>query len=110
MSDERRVARELFVWYRVATDRAEHVRAEVEAMQRALEARSPGLRARLLIRDDGTGPQTWMETYASHEPAAIAEKGIDDTMQARIESAATQIRQWLDGDRHVESFEVVVRS
>ena len=107
MNGERRAARELFVWYRVAGDRAERVRAEVEAMQRALEVQSPGLRARLLIRDDGTGPQTWMETYASHAPDAT---GIDDAMQARIESAAEPIRRRIEGERHVEIFEVVART
>jgi hypothetical protein len=104
-----RRARELFVWYRVDADRAERARAAVEAMQRSLEARFPGLHARLLIRDDEPGPQTWMETYALHEGAATSSAGIDAAMQASIEIAAAPIRPWLGSDRHGEGFEVVSR-
>ena len=103
-----RRARELFVWYRVAVDQAERVRVEVDAMQRALEAQCPDLRARLLIRDDAPGPQTWMETYAFGDVAtSVDATRIDDAMQARIEAAAAPIRHLLDGDRHVERFEVI---
>ncbi len=101
-------ARELFVWYRVQGDRAERARAEVNAMQRTLEARCPGLHACLLMRDDGSGPQTWMETYASTE-ATTHPHGINDVTQALIETAAVPIRHWLDSDRHVEGFERVDR-
>lgn len=103
-----RGARELFVWYRVEGHLAERAHAEVIAMQRTLEARCPGLHARLLIRDDGSGPQTWMETYASTE-ATTHPHGIDDSTQALIETAAVPIRRWLDGNRHVEGFERVDR-
>ena len=108
-----RRARELFVWYRVGVDRAERARAEVDAMQRRLEAQCPGLRARLLIRDDGDGPQTWIETYASRDESlagAITLASIDDAMRARIESAAEPLRRWIEGDRHVETFDLVDRS
>ncbi len=111
MTVVRRV-RELFVWYRVAVDRAMQARAEVDAMQRRLEAQCPGLRARLLTRDDGSGPQTWMETYAVGEEslaASVSPIGIDDAMRARIESAAAPLRAWIDGDRHVETFDLVDR-
>jgi len=95
-----RHARELFVWYRVAGDRAGAARAEVDAMQRALEVLSPGLRPRLLVRDGGSGLQTWMETYAI----------VDDAMTARIASAASALLPLIDGDRHVEIFEPVERT
>lgn len=81
-------------------------------MQRALEAQCPGLRARLLIRDDGSQTQTWMETYAVSEDAlaaAVSPIGIDDALRARIESAAGPLRAWIDGDRHVETFDLVDR-
>ena len=95
-----RQARELSVWYRVAADRSDAVRVEVEAMQRALEAQCPGLRARLLVRGDGSGPWTWMETYTR----------VDDAMTARIASAAAPLLPLIDGERHVEVFEVVERA
>ena len=104
-----RGARELFVWYRVDADRAERIGVAVEAMQRSLEARFQGLCARLLTRDDGSGPQTWMETYALREGAATSSTGVDAAIQASIETAAAPIRPWLEGDRHVEAFEVVGR-
>ena len=103
-----RRARELFVWYRMDVDKADRVRVEVDAMQRALEAQCPGLRARLLVRADAPGPQTWMETYALGNVATSDDATqIDDAMQARIEAAAAPIRHWIDGDRHVERFEVI---
>ena len=104
-----RHARELFVWYRVEGDRAAHVRAEIDSMQRALEARCPGLHSRLLIRDEGSGPQTWMEIYAFNEAVTTHPNGIDDATQALIETAGVPIRRWLDGDRHIEGFERVDR-
>lgn len=94
--------RELFVWYRVADGLAAQVRGEVAAMQRKLEATSPGLRARLLIRTEAGGLQTWMETYAWRDGDA---GGIDEAMQERIEAAATPLCRWLDGARHAEIFD-----
>ena len=99
--------RELFVWYRVDRVHADRARVEVEAMQRKLEAERKGLQARLLVRRDGDGPQTWMETYAM---SAAHETGIDDALQARIEAAASVLREWLDSDRHVETFDVFDRA
>ncbi len=98
--------RELFVWYRVADDRSAHVRDEVVTMQRKLEATSPGLRARLLIRTEANGLQTWMETYALRDGDA---GGIDEAMQERIEAAAARLGRWLDGPRHAEIFDLADR-
>lgn len=98
--------RELFVWYRVARGHERHARAAVEAMQRMLESQCPGLHARLLTRADDSAAQTWMETYAM---LGTGTNGIDDTTQIRIAAAATELRRWLDGDRHVESFDVADR-
>ncbi len=106
MNDVRH-ARELFVWYRVASDRAVAARAEVDAMQRALEAQCPGLRARLLVRDDRSEPETWMETYAMVDDPARGTLAIDDAMTARIASAAAALLPMIAGDRHVEVFEPV---
>ena len=98
--------RELFVWYRVDRAHIDRLRAEVDAMQRALEARCPGLHARLLIRDDGPGAQTWMETYSVANGNGT---GIDAALQALIEARAAPIRPLLDSDRHVEGFDLAGR-
>jgi hypothetical protein len=97
--------RELFVWYRVSEPNAARVRAEVEAMQRSLVEGCPTLDARLLIRAEGSGVQTWMETYRLREPSPTNPSGIDDALQARIEAAATPIIAWLEGERHAEAFD-----
>ena len=99
--------RELFVWYRVASDSEVRARTAVETMQRALESDCPGLRARLLIRTDDTGAQTWMETYAMH---GAGTHGVDGAVEDRIAAAAAELGRWLDGDRHTERFEAADRS
>lgn len=99
--------RELFVWYRVASDSVVRARTAVEAMQRALESACPGLRARLLIRTDETGAQTWMETYALH---GAGPHGVDGAIEDRIAAAAMDLGRWLDGDRHTERFDVADRA
>jgi hypothetical protein len=105
---ERRV-RELFVWYRVDERNADALRAEVEAMQRSLEQRFAGLRARLLVRREPER-QTWMETYARTPRVAGEAGGIDAATEAAIAAAALPLRPLLASDRHVESFEAVPSS
>jgi hypothetical protein len=92
--------RELFVWYRVRDDRVAEAGAAVRAMQAALAARWPGLQARLLIRDDVGGGQTWMETYSRDAD------GIDAALEQAIATASHSVAALLDGTRHVEAFTV----
>lgn len=100
--------RELFVWYRVASGSAALARTAVVAMQQALESDCPGLQARLLIRTDETGAQTWMETYAMH---GASRDGVDRAIEDRIAvAAAAALGRWLDGDRHTERFDIADRA
>ncbi|MEP7294726.1 MAG: DUF4936 family protein [Burkholderiales bacterium] len=90
--------RELFVYYRMRSPNAVAARTAVENLQAALREQVPGLRARLLCRDDRPGePQTWMETYA-------APGGIDAATHARIEAQAVALLPMIDGPRHTEMF------
>lgn len=96
-------ARELFVWYRVASARAEAARSAVLAMQRTLQEACPGLRARLLVRDEGE-VATWMETYARPTASLDGEPGIDERIEGAIAAAARQLDAMIEGKRHVEAF------
>jgi uncharacterized protein DUF4936 len=97
--------RELFVWYRVATERVDAARAAVLAMQRSLQDAWPGLQARLLVRDDAA-IATWMETYA--RPASPRGRpGIDERIEADIAAAAGGLDALIEGERHVEAFELL---
>jgi hypothetical protein len=98
--------RELFVWYRVDDRNADALRAEVESLQRSLEQRHPGLRARLLIRREA-GRQTWMETFTRSPRDSGDAGGVDNATAAAIAAAALALRPLLASDRHVEAFEVV---
>ena len=95
--------RELFIYYRVPADAVSLARTQVEALQRALGAEIPNLRARLLRRPepDPAGQTTFMETYAIAPPSSA---GIDADLQARIEAAAAAALGALGGARHVEVF------
>ena len=99
-------ARELFVWYRVRRERADATRAAVVVAQSRLRSEWPGLKARLLVRDDGE-PSTWMETYSLLAPGSGDNAGIDLAIEAAIAAAALRLEALLDGPRHVESFDVV---
>ena len=95
--------RELFVWYRVTDEHAEQARAAVESMQRSLVATCPGLLPRLLIRR-APDAQTWMETYA--RPSAAGGEGVDRAIETTIAAAARPWARLVDGERHVEAFEL----
>ena len=98
--------RELFVWYRVDDRNVEPLHAEVVALQRSLEQRFAGLRARLLIRR-GAERQTWMEMYSCSPCSAGDDAGIDAAIETAISTTAERLRRLLASDRHVEAFEVV---
>lgn len=96
---------ELFVWYRVPRHRVDAARIAVDAMQRSLAQCWPGLQARLLIRADSE-PQTWMETYARRGGGADAGCGIDRELEAAIAAAAGPWSALIEGERHIEAFEL----
>lgn len=98
--------RELFVWYRVDDRCADAARAAVAAMQRALASSCPGLRMRLLVRQ-GAGVQTWMESYARAPSPHGDSRGVDAETEAAIAAAALSLEGVIDGERHVEAFDVV---
>jgi hypothetical protein len=98
--------RELFVWYRVDERRADAARAAVESMQRSLARAFPGLQARLLVRHD-SDRQTWMETYALLQPSTGGGDGIDAATETAIIAAALPLASLIEGDRHLETFDVV---
>lgn len=93
-------ARELFIYYRIASSEAAAARDIVLAYQARLRARHPGLTARLLHRpEEQLGRQTWMEIY-KHEAA----HGIGDALAAEIEREAQSLSPHIDGTRHIEVF------
>lgn len=96
------IVRELFIYYRATIDNASALRAQVTKLQAALQARHPGLQARLLCRPEAAnGLHTWMETYA----APTLPDGISATLQGEIETAARDLAPLITGSRHIESFD-----
>lgn len=94
--------RELFIYYRVRDADAAAAREAVAAMQDELRASRPGLQARLLVRHGSAGDaQTWMETYAR----AAGSQEIDAAFEALVEARTKRLDRFIDGARHVESFE-----
>jgi len=94
--------RELYVYYRVAPQRAATVLPQVLNMQARLRAEHAGLVARLLRRAElSSGIETWMETYSSN-----TDDGVTPALQAAIEraAAADAFCASLDGPRHTEAF------
>ena len=93
-------SRELFIYYRITSSAAAAAREIVDVYQARLQARHPGLTARLLHRpDEQLGRQTWMETY-KHAAAG----GVDDALAAEIEREAQALAPHIDGSRHIEVF------
>lgn len=96
--------RELFIYYRVAAAHAASARERVQQLQRDLQARHPGLQARLLRRPgEAAGLQTWMEIYARPTLAG----GVSTALERDIEQAAEALAPLLDGPRHCEVFEPI---
>ena len=94
--------REVFVYYRVADERAASAQALVARLQAQVRDRHPGLETRLLRRPEAVGDVwTWMETYAWPQSA----EGVTVTLQAEIEAAAAGLMALLEGARHTEVFE-----
>ena len=95
--------RELFIYYRVHTERCGDALAAMAAMQAQLCARHPHLVARLLQRDDAQAEfHTLMETYRT-DPMHDTQ-GISAALQAEIDAAALALQVFVDGGRHTEVF------
>ena len=97
------MARELFVYWKVAAGAAAQAAAATADFQQSLRAQHPGLQARLLQRAEGNGlTATLMETYA------LPPAGVDRALQTAIEAAAVPaLADWCQGRRHVEVFDAV---
>lgn len=95
---------ELFIYYRAKVLDEAALLADVQAMQRDLQVRFPGLQARLLRRPEAAdGLHTWMETYAL--PRASHGTSLDGPVRNAIEAAASAaLGRWIAGVRHVEVF------
>lgn len=94
----------LFIYYKVESAQAEHLRPRVQAMQRGLCQMHPALSAQMLVRVDAHPHQTWMEVY--QHPT-----GIDPSMQRAIDQAALAMQAESCGQlgtRHIEVFEPCV--
>lgn len=95
-------ARELFVYYKVASSDEARAASAVQAAQAKLVARHPKLCARLLRRSPGASASeslhTWMETYS------IPATGIDEALQAEIERALAPAMALIGCTRHTETF------
>lgn len=120
---------ELYVYYRVAADHADVLRARVSRAQAALQQAHPGLNARLLRRPpvDATQDHTWMEVYTAAGAGGPASPGhgdlagdpatgavsdaralvLDPALQSEIEAVLGDALGdgLLRGPRHVEVFE-----
>ena len=95
--------RELFIWYRVASEGAAAAHCAVKAMQQALVTDHPGLTARLLIRSDAAARlETWMEIYA----LAASADGVDARLEGSIEARARPLAAFFASPRHAEAFEL----
>lgn len=95
------MARELFIWWKVAAADAAQAEAAVVAAQRQLRDWKAGLRAHLYRRHEAQAdPVTLMEIYR------CTGSDIDDALQAAIEARlAPCLQVWCRGGRHVEVFE-----
>jgi hypothetical protein len=90
--------RELYIYYRVSTERATAAWKIAESLQQSLVDRYPGLVARLLRKEGGAPEmQTWMEIYT-------APSGVSRAIQADIDESAVALSPHISGERHVEVF------
>jgi len=82
---------------------ADQIERAVLDWQRALRARHPVLRCRLLRRpaaEDDT--LTWMEIYACDDAQLSIAAGT--ALGAELSAGTPAIAGWIDGQRHVEVF------
>ena len=92
-----------YVYYRVPTAALPEVVDAATAMQATLRHRFPGLSTALLRRPEVTAERaTLMEVYS------LPERDLGGEVAAEIEAQATAaLARWTDGQRHVETFELL---
>jgi Domain of unknown function (DUF4936) len=92
-----------YVYYRVPADSLQAAADAVMAMQSALRSRFPGLNTGLLRRPEAMADRvTLMEVYA------LPGRDLDTDLAAEIEARAEAlVARWIDGPRHVETFELL---
>lgn len=99
--------RQLFIYWRVATDDLPAALKSLRDWQAGLVAQQPGLRCGLYQRNGSVRAElTVMETYAleSAQPHA----GIDESLCRLIDhDGHAQLQRWLRGPRHVEVFDAL---
>jgi len=90
---------ELYIYWRVLSVDAQAATQALRIWQQALEARVPGLQARLLKRaDSDAGDATLMEIYT-------LVGGVGPALQQEIiDGGNTASSPWRRGPRHVEMF------
>ena len=86
--------RELYFYWRALGSAAEAVQA-TRRFQQSIEARRPGVTARLLLRGDGS---TLMEVYAGADEA---------TQEVIVVEGDGATAPWRSGPRHLEIFDPV---
>ncbi len=95
------MARELFVYWKVARARGAEAQAAATGMLRQLRRAQPALQSQLMRRAEEAGDKlTFMETYSARPG------GVTPTLQAAIEAEAAEALRAFEGlARHVEVFE-----
>jgi len=95
------VARELFIYWKIAREQAPAAHAAAADLLRSLHTAHPSLQCRLLRRADEAGDKTtFMETYSALPAGVTAAMQADIHAQADICFAALG-----PPSRHVEVFE-----
>jgi Domain of unknown function (DUF4936) len=96
--------RRWFIYYRIQPEDSVAVIAAVRQFQSELRQRCPGLTAELFRRTpEASGLLTLMEIYALPDALPSPDVPAQD-WPACIEAAASVIRPWLQGERHLETF------
>lgn len=95
-----------YVYYRVPAAALPEVVDAAKAMQAALRNRFPGLSTALLRRPEVKAEQvTLMEVYA------LRGRDLSADLAAEIEEQASALlARWTDGQRHVETFELLAEA
>jgi hypothetical protein len=87
---------DMYIYYRVRSDRARDLHGLVRALQADLSQRH-GIAAELKRRpDEKNGFHTWMEVYLG------TPSGFDAILEQAV--AETELAMLIDGERHVEYF------
>jgi hypothetical protein len=99
VSDSRR---ELYIYYRVASECWRDAADAAERWQQRLQRSHPGLAARVLRR-----PEVIDDTVTLMEVYAVEGGSVDSALEAEIARSASVLQTWLIGERHSEPFETL---